>query len=129
MRKTYISKHFLKLTLFVRINGRSRSVDFTGGYEHPRKVTGSYSTVDPIMQEALEAHPGFGESFVLSKTTETAKIEAPVKEAKHYSEAKNGLEAKNELNKKYGVPWSMLKNNTMVRSVASEYGVEYPHWK
>ena len=48
---------------------------------------------------------------------------------KYISRVKNGQEAKDELNKKFGVPWSRLKNLTQTLSEASKNNVVYANWK
>lgn len=53
----------------------------------------------------------------------------PEKEVENYiSQAKNGQEAKNELNRKFQVPWSRLKNLTQTRSEAAKLNIVYPNW-
>ncbi len=128
MQKTYYSRHFLHLNISIRLDGKHKTIEFTGGYEYPRRVNGSFTTANPRIQEALEAHPKFGTRFIL-QSMEVPSAAEEVKEHKVIlSEAKNALEAKTELNRKYKVPWSMLKNSTMVKSVASELGIQYPDW-
>lgn len=145
-KKKYRSKYTLSLSVAIKIDGENRFIDFDGGYVHPRRMNGTYSTSNPKIQESLEKHPFYKKEFDLVKVFESPEEKAVTKEAKEpveeatvieaapqkddhiVSEAANGQQAKEELNKKHGIPWSRLKNLEMVRAESKILGIIYPNW-
>ena len=117
--------------------GRMIRCSFTGGINTPQRITGSFVTEDPIIQRAMEAHPWFNKDFYLFKASE---VRPPAVQQKPEPEpqpelpvevesgATGAQEAREELNKKYGVPFSRLRNAEAIRKEADELGVKYPQW-
>ncbi len=140
-RKVYRSKHFMHLTITIRIKGEPVQITFEGGSAAPRRINGDYSTTDPVKQVAIENHPKYGKSFELVKTIDMStgkpfqptykapEAEKPVEAKGIVSEAKNSQEAKYELNKKYNIPWSQLKNAAAVLDHAEKLDISYPNWE
>ncbi len=137
-KKVYQSRHTLALTIMLEVDGQIIPCGFTGGMNHPRRLNGTYSTSNPKIQDAIESHPRYKKMFDLVKVVQMKPREAPatpVKEQKaevvelYESEADTGQKAKEELNKRYGVPWSKLKNLAMVDKEAQRLGITYPNWE
>jgi hypothetical protein len=132
MIKVYRSKYYMSLTVIVG----ERYIDFTGGTTSPRRINGEYVTGDPKLQAMLERHPDFNKDFELVRTFDpdpapVVAEEEPVADtpAKTISKAKNSQEAKEELNKKYKISYSQLKNSDMILSAAERFGIVYPNWE
>ena len=135
-RKVYRSKYFMHLVLSVRFEGEHKAVSLEGGMSSPRRVNGAFSTTDPKLQAAIEAHPDFRKTFELVKTINMnpapakKEPEEPVLKPEIYvSEAKNAQEARQELNKKYNIPFNSIKNAAAVLKQADELNIEYPNWE
>lgn len=142
------------------VEGQQLYIDFDGGFNHPRRQNGSYSTANPKIQAALEKHPRFKSDFGLvkiiqldspiiqahvvtptgdtigvpqgSKVIEPEPVPEPEPEAKddqYISRVKNGQDAKMELNRKFKIPWSRLKNLAQVKSEAAKLNIVYANWK
>ena len=75
MLKTYQSKKFINRTININVDGKERSVTFTGGMMYPRKVCGVYTTTSAKEQAAIESHPGFGSNFILISEEKQKKEE------------------------------------------------------
>ena len=139
-RKVYRSKHFMNLSICVSVNGQYQMVDFTGGITAPRRVNGGFSTPCPTLQKAIESHGDFNKSFTLERAIrmgpepipvpEVKKpvVEETLKEPSFISKAKNAQEARQELNKKFHISYSRLKNAAMVLDMAKELNIAYPEW-
>jgi hypothetical protein len=142
-RKVYRSKQRMSISILVTVDGVEQYVDFTGGTNSPQRVNGSYSTNNSKMQAAIEKHPGFKRTFELIKTIDTTPAPVPVKEPvkepvekstdvnindPFISRAKTFWEAKQELNQKFKVSHSRIKNAAAVREMAKQFNVEYPNW-
>jgi hypothetical protein len=144
IKKRYRSIYAKTLSVCITVDGEVKNCEFFGGTSHPKKVNGKYSTVCPKTQAALESHPWHGKMFKLDgqevigkalpqpipKPAEPTEQEEPsATEAEVYlSPATNAQEAKKELNAKFGVPWSQLKNSRQVKKLAAEKGIQYPNW-
>ncbi len=127
----------MHLTINILLNGENTSIDFDGGITSPRRINGSFSTTNPKIQAALESHYAFNKSFELVRTVDSSpapvvKKEEEQKETKSnviISRAKNAQEARQELNKKYGISYSYIKNAAAVLEKAAEFNIEYPNWE
>ncbi len=138
VKKIYRSKNYLSLNVVVYIDDKQEvkvSCSFTGGASTPVRITGSYRTTDPKIQKALERHPWFNIEYFLQNTIakDPVPVPSPEKEAprgneKIVSEAVSAQQAREELNKKYGVSFSKMRNSEAVLAKAAELGIVYPKW-
>ncbi len=144
IRKRYTSVYAKNLSVCITVDGETKNCEFFGGTSYPKKINGKYNTTCPKIQAALERHPWFNRTYVLD-SKEVVGTAAPVPEAApqapapqtestateeeiYMSPATNAQEAKKELNVKFGVPWSQLKNARQVKKLAAEKGIQYPNW-
>ena len=130
----------MHLVISIVIDGQTLSIEFGGGMSSPRRVNGSFSTTDPKIQAALERHGLYNKTFELVKVINQKPAPAPVpppepepepKEIQpaYVSKAKNAQQAKFELNKKFKVAWSNLKNVDAVLAMAEKFNIDYPEWE
>ncbi len=129
----------MHLVIRVNVDGQNIPISLEGGINSPRRINGSYSTNDPKLQAAIEKHPGYGKKFQLTKTINMNPAPPPVvedpaevvkeKPQAYISPAKNATQAKAELNKKFKISWSNLKNIPAVLKFAEEFNIEYPNWE
>jgi hypothetical protein len=145
-KKVYRSKYFLSLTVCVVKAGNVVNCEFAGGIKSPQRVNGSFSTSDPETQMQLEANPRFNKDYYLLKTVEIAPAPIPVptpipaaipvaenipvvsEKEGHVSDATNAQQAREELNAKFGISFSKLKNTAAIMQFAEEYKISYPNW-
>lgn len=79
MFKVYESQIFIKRSINIEVNGKPRTISFTGGLKYPKKVFGIFSTNNEKEQAAIEEHPGFGTKFILKiEDIKSIKIEEEV---------------------------------------------------
>lgn len=144
VKKSYRATYVKDLSIYISINGSGMGCTFSGGTSFPKKLNGTFSTTKPEVQAALEAHPWYNKMFSLVDTSvigqqpfaavEPAKEQPPQEEEPategevYLSPAKNAQEAKKELNIKFNIPWSRLKNARQVKREAAERNIQYPNW-
>jgi len=132
--KVYQAIQFLKLTTYIKIDGKDFEVEFTGGVKSPRRENGKYSTIDPKVQQALEDSPAYGIKWRL--VYDSGEPEAPsfVEEKeevdlKIVDEVTTAQEAKDYLKNEYELGWKEVpKNTTEIKDFAKQHRITFPKW-
>lgn len=116
-----------------------RRVVFSGGIRSPRRIPGTFSTNDPVLQEALESDTGFNKSWRLKKEKllekEKQEVANTIKESMPEEQPASLVvddvttvkSAKEYLTEKHGIKVSELPNRNAVIAKAKEVNVEFPN--
>ena len=67
MLKIYQSIRAFRLVTEIEIDGKLRTIEFSGGARQPRRRNGIFSTTQIKLQKAIENSPGFNKSYKLVK--------------------------------------------------------------
>ena len=138
MIKTYKTTRFSHLERFIKVQGKSMRIVFSGGFVGSDiNIPSTFITNNPFIQKAIESDSRYGIDFVLLsshkeeiddkisalKKTIDSNNEQPTK----YNNVRTINQAKAVLVDEYSVKASSITSKEVAHNIAKGLGIEFPN--
>ena len=130
MYKKIYGMNAVDVSTIIMVNGKPKRIEFTGGVtEGYSKVMARYKTTNPVIQQAIESDPRFGETIFTVSISKIEKKEKVVKngKVKEFKYIRTMQDAINILATQYGVDLDSIKNKADLKAAADKKGVSFPN--